>query len=108
MPAEARRLQQPVGVRDKRLLAALACGSVLAVAAEFTVARTQPSQPVQPGCVAATVAGVMGGGIVKGCGADAAVVCRTYAARYERVAARCRAVRRHSAATTRPRAESSS
>jgi hypothetical protein len=98
MPAEAHRLQQPIGVRDRRLLWALAALSGLAVVIALAVSvphRGSHAQP-RPGCISAPVAGVMGGGTVRGCGARAADLCRTYAATFDAVAAQCAALPRRS------------
>jgi hypothetical protein len=98
MPAEAHRLQQPIGVRDRRLLWAFAALSALAVLIALAVSvphRGSHARP-RPGCISAPVAGVMGGGTVKGCGARAAALCRTYAATFDAVAVQCAALPRRS------------
>jgi hypothetical protein len=94
MPADANRLQRPVGRRDRRLLIALACVLAVAVAAAIVLPRGGAPAQAQPGCIVANVAGVLGGGTVTGCGRRAAVVCRMYAAAYASVAAQCAALPR--------------
>ena len=94
MPAEAHRLHHPVGPRERRLLAVLACAAALAVAVALVLDDGRPQAQVEPGCVAGTVAGVMGSGTIAGCGRGATRLCRMYATTYAALAAQCEALRR--------------
>lgn len=93
MPAEAARLVRPVARRDRRIIAVVLCACVLAVV--LAAARAQGgSPPAGRGCVQADIAGVLGGGTVRGCGGRAASLCRAYAGVSATVAAQCRELRR--------------
>lgn len=87
MPAETARLARPVGRRDRLAVAILLCACALAAVG---TARAQgESPPPGRGCVQADVAGVLGGGTVRGCGRGAFAVCRVYAAASPSLAAQC-------------------
>jgi hypothetical protein len=92
MPTEASRLQQPIGPRDKRLLGLIGCAAVLALPLGLVFSHGGTAD-TKPGCIRGDVAGVMGGGTISGCGADARALCKLYAARYPAVAAQCAALR---------------
>ena len=93
MPAEAHRLHQPIRVRDRRLIRAICIAAALAVATVIALPAAGRGgggpPPARAGCIRATVAGVMGGGVIAGCGGRAQALCRTYAHDYVAVAAQC-------------------
>jgi hypothetical protein len=89
MPAEVGRLQHKLGGRDKSLLGLVGCAAVLAVPLGLVLSHGGSAAQPQPGCVSADVAGLMGGGTVKGCGAAAKALCRLYASSYPGIARQC-------------------
>jgi hypothetical protein len=91
VPAEHARLVRPVTGRDLRVVAILLAVCAVAVAFGAAAAQGGPA-PSGRGCVQADVAGVMGGGTVRGCGDRAAAVCRVYAPVSAQVAAQCAAI----------------
>jgi hypothetical protein len=96
MPVElhARRPDLPLGRRDRRLLALLACLAVAgAVVAAVQVFRGSDAAPVGRSCVTAIVPSTMGGATVHSCGAQAAAFCNSSAADYVSVRDECRALR---------------
>jgi hypothetical protein len=93
VPAEAARLGRPVARRELRIVAVVLCACALAVVLAGARARGG-APPAGRGCVQADVAGVLGGGTVRGCGGRAASLCRAYAGVSASVAAQCRELRR--------------
>jgi hypothetical protein len=94
VPADTARLVRPVGRRDLRVVAILLC--VCALAVLVGAARAQGGSPPAAGrgCVRADVAGLLGGGTVRGCGRHADAVCRAYAGISAGLAAQCAGRRR--------------
>lgn len=78
MPAEAQRLERPVGRRDRRLMAAVAAAGVLFAAGGAVFAAHSGSSSAGPRCISVAAAGVMGGGDWHYCGDAAAAYCRTH------------------------------
>jgi len=87
-------LQHRLRRRDKQFLGGVAAASAMAVAIGFLVPHGSAEAQPKPGCISATVAGVMGGGTVHGCGAATKSLCRMYAPRYSIVARQCAALQR--------------
>ncbi len=98
MPAEVQRLHHPIAQRDRNLLRLVAIAfavALLAVAAAIVIDQHETSQAHTGtrGCVTGSVAGLMGGGTVKGCGAaGAANICHLYAVDHADIAAQCKAL----------------
>jgi hypothetical protein len=87
-------LQHRLRKRDKQFLGGVALASAIAIGVGFAVPHGSAEAEPKPGCIKATVAGVMGGGTIHGCGADAKALCRMYAPRYPTVARQCTALPR--------------
>ncbi len=89
MPAEASRLERPVGARDRRLLAALGSAAVAGIVAAAVLAAGHGRQATREGCITFDQPGVMGGGTWHFCGGSAVAFCRAHAAENTRLAAGC-------------------
>ena len=92
MPAEAKRLNRGLGVRDRRFFAAVACAAATgtSVGALAVAHGNSPSA----GCVTRDAAGVLGGGTWRYCGARAIAYCRAHAREDASLSVQCARVER--------------
>jgi hypothetical protein len=90
MPNEGHwdRVNAPLRSNDRRVLAVMACVTVVAVIAAVVFALTRPSQS-DAGCVVITVPASVGGATIRYCGEKAKTFCGTKDGRTE-ATARCR------------------
>jgi hypothetical protein len=90
VPAEVGRLRRRLRARDRWFLAAVAALLVAGAAAAVPLSRSGGPAPVRTDCVSKSVAGVLGYGTYRYCGAAARPFCRRFARGDAKLAAECR------------------
>ncbi len=92
MPVEGqwRRLQTPLGRRDRRVLVVVACVAVAVALALGIAYATSSGSPPQAGCLVVSVPSTMGGATLRHCGPAAHDFCRTQGPLDRIVADACR------------------
>lgn len=100
MPAEAHRLQRPIGRRDRRLIAAILTASGIAITAATLFAHYENPRRGSAQCVTYNDAGVMGGGTWNLCGVAALTLCNDNPAKSARLETQCAALRQQRQTST--------
>ena len=92
MPAEAQRLEQRLGRRDRLIIATILTATGIAVAGALFVHDENPHRSSAQ-CITYDDAGVMGGGTWNLCGSTAVAFCRQHVANGTGLADECARLR---------------